>query len=53
VLGQIRAAAVRLRPDTRVRRAMDLVLQTDLALKTSGGTPRHLLERLVVELCGK
>jgi hypothetical protein len=32
---------------------MDLVLQTDLALKTSGGTPRHLLERLVVELCGK
>jgi DNA polymerase-3 subunit delta len=53
VLGQIRAAAVRLRPETRIRRAMDLVLQTDLALKTSGGTPRHLLERLVVELCGK
>jgi len=53
VLGQIRAAAVRMRPETRIRRAMDLVLQTDLALKTSGGTPRHLLERLVVELCGK
>jgi DNA polymerase-3 subunit delta len=53
LLGQIRAAAVRLRPETRIRRAMELVLQTDLALKTSGGTPRHLLERLVIEVMGK
>lgn len=52
VLGQIRAAASRLRPDARARRALDAVFQTDLALKTSGGEPRYLLERLVVELCG-
>lgn len=53
ILGQMRAAAIRLRPETRIRRAMDLVLQTDLNLKTSGGTSRHLLERLVIELMGK
>jgi DNA polymerase III delta subunit len=53
VLGQIRAAAGRLRPDTRARRALDLVLQTDLAIKSSIGQPRYLLERLVVELCGR
>jgi DNA polymerase III subunit delta len=29
------------------------VFQTDLALKRSAGDPRILLERLVVELCGK
>jgi DNA polymerase III subunit delta len=53
VLGQIRASAGRLRPDARVRKALELVLQTDLALKTSAGQPKHLLERLVVELCGR
>jgi DNA polymerase III delta subunit len=53
VLGQIRAAAGRLRPDMRARRALDLVLQTDLAIKSSIGQPRYLLERLVVELCGR
>jgi DNA polymerase III subunit delta len=53
VLGQIRAAAGRLRPDARVRKALDLVLRTDLAIKTSAGLPKYLLERLVVELCGK
>jgi DNA polymerase-3 subunit delta len=53
VLGQIRAAAGRLRPDARVRRALDLVLETDLAIKSSAGQPKHLLERLVVELCGR
>ena len=51
VLGQIRAAAGRLRPDARVRRALDLVLETDLAIKSSVGQPHHLLERLVVDLC--
>jgi hypothetical protein len=28
------------------------VLEADLAIKTSRGEPRHVLERLVVELCG-
>jgi DNA polymerase-3 subunit delta len=53
VLGQIRAAAGRLRPDSKVRMSLDLVLNTDLAIKTSAGDPRHLLERLVIELCGR
>ncbi|MEW6321431.1 MAG: DNA polymerase III subunit delta [Acidobacteriota bacterium] len=53
ILGQVRAAAGRLRPDTRVRPALDLVFRTDLALKSSAGEPRYLLERLVVELCWK
>jgi hypothetical protein len=53
VLGQIRAAAGRLRPDARIRKALELVLETDLALKTSAGHPKHLLERLVIELCGR
>jgi DNA polymerase-3 subunit delta len=37
----------------RVPAAADAVFQTDLAMKTSGGEPRVLLERLVVELCGR
>jgi DNA polymerase-3 subunit delta len=45
VLGQIRSAAEQA-PPTRVRDA----IRTDLALKSSGGDPRILLERLVVEL---
>jgi DNA polymerase III subunit delta len=51
ILGQVRWAAGQLRPDERARRALNLVLQTDLAMKTSGGEPRYLLERLVVDLC--
>lgn len=53
VLGQIRAAAGRLRPDARVRQALTRVLETDLAIKSSAGQPKHLLECLVVELCGR
>jgi len=53
VLGQIRAAAGRLRGDARVRAALELILRTDLAIKTSAGQPKYLLERLVVELCGR
>jgi len=37
----------------RVPAAVEAVFRTDLALKTSGGDPRVLLERLVVELCGR
>lgn len=53
LLGQIRWGAGLLRPDARVRRAMDLVLETDLALKSSGGEPRFLIEKLVIELCAR
>jgi DNA polymerase-3 subunit delta len=35
----------------RVRPAIEAVFRTDLDLKSSGGDPRVLLERLVVELC--
>ena len=51
LLGQLRAAAERL-PASRVPAAITAVLRTDLALKSSGGEPSVLLERLVVELCG-
>jgi DNA polymerase-3 subunit delta len=52
MMGQLRAAAEKL-PAARLRTAMDAVFRTDLALKSSGGDPRVLLERLVVELCGR
>lgn len=39
-------------PD-RVRAAVDAVFRADLAMKSSGGEPRILLERLVVQLCGR
>ena len=41
------------RVPTSVRHALNLVLETDLAIKSSAGQPKHLLERLVVELCGR
>ena len=57
ILGQL-GAAVR-NPERshalstrRVPAAVDALLRTDLALKSSGGDPQVLLERLVVELCG-
>ncbi len=37
----------------RVKAAVDALLRTDLELKSSTGEPRVLLERLVVELCGR
>ena len=37
----------------RVKPALDALLRTDLALKSSGGDERVLLERLVVELTGR
>jgi len=50
VLGQLRSAAERM-PPPRVKKAIDAVFRTDVALKSSGGDPKVLLERLVVELC--
>ncbi|MEZ5417834.1 MAG: DNA polymerase III subunit delta [Vicinamibacterales bacterium] len=51
VLGQIRAAVIRLRPDARARQALRGVLDADLAVKTSRGEPRFVLERLLVDVC--
>jgi DNA polymerase III subunit delta len=50
VLGQLRVAAEKL-PARCLEQAVEAVFRTDLALKSSGGDPRTLLERLVVELC--
>lgn len=38
---------------SRVKAALDALLRTDLALKSSGGDERVLVERLVVELTGR
>ena len=53
VLGQIRAAAGRLRPDDRARAGLDAVFEADLAIKSSMGEPQYLLEKLVIELCAR
>ena len=53
VLGQLRAAAIQLRNDARVRSGLEAVLRTDVAIKSSAGTPQHLLECLAVELCAR
>lgn len=50
LLGQLRSAAEQL-PPARLRAGVEAVFRTDLALKSSAGDPRVLLERLVVELC--
>jgi DNA polymerase-3 subunit delta len=53
ILGQL-AWFVRTKvPAPKVTAAVDAVFRTDLAMKTSAGDPRTLLERLVVELCGR
>lgn len=53
ILGQL-AWFVRTKvPGPRVGPAVEAVFRTDLAIKTSAGDPRALLERLVVELCGR
>jgi DNA polymerase III delta subunit len=53
ILGQLRAATVRLRPDSRVKNGLEAVFRTDVAIKSSSGTPQYLLECLVVELCAR
>jgi DNA polymerase III delta subunit len=57
ILGQI-GSAIRTPPPRgrfptrRVPAAVDALLRTDVAMKSSGGDPKVLLERLIVELCG-
>ena len=53
VLGQIRAASHWLRPESKLKPALETIFQIDLAIKSSSGDPRHLLERLVIELCAR
>src|ERR1044071_8966105 len=50
LLGQLRWVAEKM-PRARLKDAIDAVFRTDEAIKSSGGEPRILLERLVVELC--
>jgi DNA polymerase III delta subunit len=38
-------------PAARLPRAVDALFETDIALKSSAGDPRVLLERLIVRLC--
>jgi DNA polymerase-3 subunit delta len=56
MIGQLRwwvsAQLAKGAPD-RVKPALDALLRTDLALKSSGGDTRVLVERLVVELTGR
>lgn len=56
LVGQLRWwVATKLAPvdQSRVRPALEALLRTDLALKSSGGDPRILVERLIVELTGR
>ncbi len=53
ILGQLRAATIRLRPDSRLKNGLEAVFRTDLAIKSSAGAPQYLLECLVVELCAR
>jgi DNA polymerase-3 subunit delta len=51
LMGQLRWVAEKM-PRARLKGAIDAVFRTDEAIKSSGGDPKVLLERLVVELCG-
>ena len=53
ILGQLRAATIRLRPDSRVKGGLEAVFKADLAIKSSAGTPQYLLECLDIELCAR
>ncbi len=50
LMGQLRWVAEKM-PRARLKCAIEAVFRTDEAIKSSGGDPKILLERLVVELC--
>ena len=50
LMGQLRWVAEKM-PRARLKDAIEAVFRTDEAIKSSGGDPKILLERLVVELC--
>jgi DNA polymerase III delta subunit len=52
LLGLVRSVVERTVAARDLPGAVDALMRTDLALKTSGGDPRVLIERLIVELCG-
>jgi DNA polymerase III delta subunit len=52
ILGQLGWFVRQKMTPAQVPSAVEAVFRTDVALKTSGGEPRVLLERLVIELCG-
>ncbi len=52
VLGQLGWVARTKLSAARIPGAVEALYRTDLALKSSGGDARMLLERLVIELCG-
>jgi DNA polymerase-3 subunit delta len=51
VLGQLRWVAESRIDPRHTKSAIEAVMRTDIALKTSAGDHRALLERLIVELC--
>jgi DNA polymerase III subunit delta len=56
ILGQLAWFVREKMPQTSPRQvpaAIEALFRTDMDLKSSGGDPRILLERLVVELCGR
>jgi DNA polymerase III delta subunit len=54
ILGQLAwFVRERLADARRIPAAVEALFRTDVELKSSGGDPRVLLERLVVELCGR
>ena len=50
-IAQMNGGELQLR--NRVSGGLEAVLRTDLAIKSSAGTPQYLLECLVVELCAR
>jgi DNA polymerase-3 subunit delta len=53
ILGQLAWFVRTKTPPSKLPEAVEAVFRTDLAIKSSAGDPRVLLERLVVELCSR
>jgi len=53
ILGQLAWFVRTKTPASKLSEAVEAVFRTDLAIKSSAGDPRVLLERLVVELCSR
>ncbi len=51
IAGSVRSPRSRF-PPRRIPAAVDAIFRTDQAMKSSGGDPKVLLERLIVEMCG-
>jgi DNA polymerase-3 subunit delta len=51
IAGSVRSPRSRY-PPRRIPAAVDAIFRTDQAMKSSGGDPKVLLERLIVEMCG-